>query len=139
MRKHVLVRPVNQGDIQKFTEWSAGTKNNLYDPFVATYPTTFTLCAYDDQGPLVYVPVQQPFMLESLAIRPGASPIEVAVALRELIHTVITQSYLKGVGEIYFLCEDASTEAFAQNQTALKCEKVPYNLYRIKIRDLEKH
>ena len=135
MRNHTLVRPANEKDWSRFAQWQiANHGRNGFDPAVVSYPSTFTLCAYNQQGPLAYLPVQQAFFLESLAPRPGADEREIAVALRELVHALITQAHIKGVGEIYFLESDGATAQFAARQMF---EKVPYSLYRVKLASLE--
>lgn len=134
MKKTVFVRPAKPDDVHKFSQWSVDTKNNGLDPAVVGYPTTSVLCAYDADGPLVYMPVQQPFFLESLAIRPEASPAEVSSALKALVQASITQAHLRGVGEVYFLATHEGTAAFAGSRIF---EEVPHRLFRVKISDLE--
>jgi hypothetical protein len=134
MSRHIFVRPGRQNDAGKFAEWSATTPENLADPDVLTYPTTFTLCAYDKQGPIVYVPIQQPMFMEALAINSARSDTDVAIALKELTQAVVTQAHIKGSGEIYFLCKSEATSDFAEKQLF---EKLPWNLYRVKLADLE--
>jgi hypothetical protein len=135
-RRHTLVRPVRPEDRELFIKWTTDNiEKNSADPKVITYPTTFVLCAYDDKGPLVFLPVQQPLFLESLAIRPGATPTEVAGALRDLIKACVMQAYLKGSGEIYFISDEESIQRMAKNQIF---EQMPFNLYRVKLSDLEK-
>lgn len=135
MSKHVFVRPVRQGDLEAFVQWSHDTKDNLFDPDVVLYPSTFVLAAFDEDGVIAYAPVQQPLMLEALAIRPGASATQVAVALKELTQAVVTATYTKQSGEIYFLCKDDSTIGFALRNGY---EELPWRVLRIKTKDLEK-
>jgi|SRR5581483_2493869 len=135
MKRHVFVRPAKPSDVEKFTEWSLNTENNLFDPEVVKFPTTFTLCAFNEQGPILFMPVQQPLMMESLAINPEADVMDVAVALKEITQAVVTQAFLKGAGEIYFACKDEDTIKFAQHQAF---EEVPYRFFRIKLKELEK-
>lgn len=136
MSRHVFVRPVRKEDTEKFIEWSKSTKNNLFDPMAGLYPTSFTICAYNENGPITYVPVQHPYFLEHLAINPNADKIDIAVSLKELTQFVVSQAHIKGVGEIYFLCKEKSTADFAKAQCF---EEMPYRMFRLKISDLEKH
>lgn len=133
MSHHVYVRPARSGEGALFEQWSQGTENNLFDPQAALYPTSFTLCAYDSSGPLVFMPIQQPLFLESLAIRPETDRLPIAKAMKELIHTAVTQAHLKGAGEIYFMCKDESTIAYA----AQSFEELPYRLFRLRLSDTE--
>lgn len=133
-RKTVFVRPAKQTEGQLYFDWANENIVNEFDPEVAKFPSSFTWCAYDKDGPLAYQTVQQPFMLESLAPRPGSTKQQIAIALKELTQNVITQASLKGIGEIYYLGTDADTDAMASNQIFTE---LPYKIFRIKIKDLE--
>lgn len=132
--RHIFVRPARAAEAQRFLEWSVATPNNLFDKDVASYPSTKTLCAYNKQGPVLYVPRQQVFFLESLAINPEASEIDIAAALKEITQNVVSEAHEKGVGEIYFLCRDEATLEFAKRQCF---EELPWRLCRIRLKDLE--
>jgi len=134
-KRHIFVRPVRKTDTEKFVEWSIGTKNNLFDPDVVKYPSTTVRVAYNSEGPVVFVPVQRPLMLEALAINPTSGPIEVASALKALTQDAVAQCHLNGAGELYFLCRDQLTSDFAEKHGY---EKINVQLYRIKLADLEK-
>ena len=135
-RRHTFVRPARPEDRELFVKWTLeNASRNGADPDVITYPTTFVLCAFNDKGPLVFMPVQQPLFLDSLAIRPDADPIEVAGAIRDLVKACIMQAHLKGAGEIYFISDEETIQTFAKNQLF---HKLPVNLYRVKLADIEK-
>lgn len=129
----MFVRPARPEDVENFITWSMNTKDNLFDPDTTNYPSTAVLCAFNEHGPIVYCPIQHPFFMEHLAIKPGASPIDVAVALKAITDAVVTQAYLKGVGEIYFLCKDESTINFAKTIY----EELPWKIFRLKLKNLE--
>lgn len=133
MRKHVYVRPAKQEDAEIFTEWSRNTPNNAWDAEVAKYPSTITWCAYDHNGPLAFMPMQCPLMMESIASRPGADKKEIAVAMKELTQEFVTQAHIRGAGEIFFLGSEEGTDHMAANQIF---EEVPYKVYRLRIKDL---
>lgn len=132
--RHIFVRPATPGDAQNFTDWFIKTPNNLHDCEVIKYPSTITLCAYNKEGPVAYVPVQFPAMLESLAINPDASFLDVAVALKELVQAVVTQCHVSGRGEAYFVCCDQSTIDFAVKNGF---EEMKHKVFRMKLSDLE--
>ena len=132
--KHIFVRQTRPEDAEAFVQYETGTPNNLFDSDAASYRTSFSLCAYDKRGPLVFVPVQQPFFMESLGIRPGLGEIDTAVALKELTQALVTQAHFSGVGEIYFLCKDESTIDYAKRQGF---EELPWRMCRVKLKDLE--
>ena len=130
------MRPCRQTDTEKFIEWGRGTANNLFDPAVVKYPSTYTRCVFDMKGPLLYTAVQKPLMIEALAFRPESGNLDRAVAMKELTQDTVSQAYLQGSGEIYFLCRDEDTSAFAANQLF---EEVKHKVYRVRLSDLEKH
>lgn len=134
VRNHLYVRPARQEDSDLFLEWSLQTKDNAFDPEVAKYKSTITWCVYDRFGPLVFMPVQTPLMMESIASRPGASKAEIAAALKELTQQCVTQAHISGAGEIYFLGSEEGTDHMATNQIF---EELPYKVYRVKLKDLE--
>lgn len=130
----VFIRPVEQSEGQMYFDWANENPVNEFDPEVAKFRSSFTWCAYDKNGPLAYQTVQQPLMLESLALRPGATKLQAAIALRELTQNAITQAHLKGVGEIYYLGSDKDTDTFSTNNVF---EELPYRIFRVKVKDLE--
>lgn len=135
MSRHIWVRPARSEDGQKFVEWSLKTKNNLFDPEAALGPSGLTVCAYGKAGPILYAPTQSPIFMEALAINPDAEPTEVAVALKEVVHFLVSQCHIRGINEIYFMCADDSTAEFAKRQAF---EEIPHRLFRLKIKDLER-
>jgi hypothetical protein len=134
MRRHLYCRPAKFEDSTIFEEWSRITPNNGFDPDVPKYPSTITWCVYDQHGPLAYMPVQHPLMMESVASRPGASTLEIAAALKEFTQNCVTQSHVRGAGEIYFLGSDSATDWFAEHQMF---ERVTVPVYRLKLKNLE--
>ena len=134
MAHHLFVRPAREEDRQQFVDWSIHTPNNLLDPDVIKYSSTRVWCAFDENGPIVYVPVQKPLFMESLAINPEASPALVAMALKELTQNLVTQAHLEGSGELYFLCKDESTIEFSKKQV---WKEQPWRVFKIKVKDLE--
>jgi len=132
--RHIFVRPIRPEDTKKFIDWSLETPNNGFDPEVPKYPSTITLCAYDKDGPLAFMPVQQPFMMDSVASRPGVSKGQIALALKEFTQALVTQAHIKGVGEIYFLATEEGTNKMAENQLF---EELPYKVFRVKVKELE--
>ena len=78
---------------------------------------------------------KSPMLLESLAIRPGATNKEVSLALKELIQACVTLGHMKNTGEIYFLGTNEETNKFAENTIF---EKLPWPVYRLRLSDLTK-
>jgi hypothetical protein len=135
--KTTFVRPIRQTEAKQFLEWSvANAARNNFDPAVASYQSTIMPVAYDADGPVAYLPIQQPYVLESLAPRPGATDGQVAVALKEIFQFAVTMAHLKNVGEIMFFASDKATVDFATSRPKM-FSPVPYQAYRVKIADLE--
>jgi hypothetical protein len=136
--RHVFVRPldntVHPKDGQMFFEWAKESVVNEFDPEVAKFKSSYTWCAYDQDGPLVYQTIQRPLMLESVASRPGSTKQQIAIAMRELTQNAITQAHLSGAGEIYYLGSDDPTNDMATSQVFTE---LPYKVYRLKIKELE--
>lgn len=129
------MRPAKPADAAQVIKWSMETQGNEYDPAVITFPTTFTLCAFDKDGPVAYLPVQQPLMMDSLALRPDCDMTTAANAIVQLVQAAILQCSLKGSGELYFLGTNELTNAMAEKHGF---EKIPWSVYRLKLADLEK-
>jgi hypothetical protein len=111
--KDIWVRPAKQTDLPLLDHWFTHTPDNLFDPDIARYPETTVLCATDGK-PLVFMPIQVASILESLAVKPGASPAEVARSLELLIKSVALLSGGKGIHELYFLCHDPNVIKLAK-------------------------
>ena len=135
MSNRVYVRPIEPGEADLFYGWSKENADKSgFDPAVPLFRSSTTWCAYDSTGPLVYQTLQQPVMLESVAPRPGLSPVQIASCLKELTQNAITQAHSRGAGEIYYLGTDADTDTFASNKIF---EPLPYRVFRVKLADLE--
>ena len=131
----VYVRPIRPDEAQIFFDWSVeNADKSQFDPVVALFPSSSTWCAYDSTGPLAYQTLQQPIMLESVAPRPGLTPVQMASCLKELTQNAVTQASVRGVGEILFLGSDEDTNLFASSHIF---EEVNMKVYRVKIADLE--
>src|SRR5208283_4118018 len=133
----MFVRPIRQNEAQQFLDWSiANIERNNFDPAVGSYQSTIMPVAYDADGPVAYLPIQQLFVLESLAPRPGATDGQIAVALKEIFQFAVTMAHLKNVGEIMFFASDKATADFAMSRPKM-FSPVPYQAYRVKIAELE--
>lgn len=130
----VFVRPAKPGDETKFLDWSIENPDNGFDPQVVKTPSTMVLCAYDKTGVLAYQPVQQVFMMDSYAGRPGNTKLQTANALKELFQETVTQAHIKGINEIYYLGTEEGTDRMTTKHVF---EELPYKIFRIKVSDLE--
>lgn len=114
--QHVIVRLGRNNDIEQFKAWLALSRDgHLFDADVLAHDSTFLLSAMRTvDGSLAHIPVQQPLMLESLAVKPGLGSELIAASLTRLTEYAIGEAYRRDVGEIYFLSRDADTLKFAE-------------------------
>lgn len=110
-------------------DWLMQTEGNCYDPAVLTYPATSVLKA-ENGKPIMYMPVQTVYMPDALGFNPDASVAEKASALQAAFQVLAFESRAQGCGEIYFLCREESTQAFAERHGL---ERIDIPLYRLKI------
>lgn len=127
-----FVQLAKSGDGQKFLEWCKNQPE--VDLFIPYHPGTFTLKAFDKTKDVGFMPVQRPYVLETLASNPEATDMEIASALREFVQYLVSRSQAEKVAEIYFLESDKDTSKFAGNHIF---EELPYRVYRCRISDLE--
>jgi len=130
--KHIFARSAEDRDIPKFVEWSG--QNPSFDIRVLEYATTSTLCAYDSDGVIAFMPMQQPLCMEAISFRPGINESQKALAMKELTHLLISTAHAKGAGEVIFLGSNERTNAYAVRQGF---KELPWKLYRARLTDLE--
>jgi hypothetical protein len=124
----IFVRPARETDFNKFEDW---VKNNpALDKRIFTYPSTYTWAAFNDSGVIAFLPVQVTFTMEAMAFHPLSTDPQRALSMKELTHNLITQAYLRGIGEIYFLGTDPTTNDFAERQ-GFKRIQCPVYLCRV--------
>jgi hypothetical protein len=128
----VFVRPARNTEGGKFLEWSVPVPG--FDPEIAYQPGVFTLAAYNKKHVISYMPVQKPYMLETIARNPEASDVEATTAFKEFIQFLVSQGTIQGVSEIYFLGTDESVNQIAESTIF---EPLPYKVYKLKLSDLE--
>lgn len=100
-----------------------------FDKGIMTYPTLRVLCAYNG-SPVAYLPIQQAIVLESLAIKPGASSLEAAQAMRDLVKGAELTASADKVREIYFIGTDKTVVESAQKSGF---EVLPWPVLRMKL------
>lgn len=127
-----FIRPARKGEGAQFLEWSKDVPG--FDPEVAYQPGVPTVAAYNKQKVVAYMPIQQPFFMETIAFNPDSTNLEKAIAMAEFVKFLVSQCYIKGVPEVYFLGTDDMTDKFALDHVF---EPLPYKLYRVKVSDLE--
>jgi hypothetical protein len=109
-----VVRLAVEDEAPQFCEWMTTTKDNLFDPDIAKYPSLRTLAIDVDGSPAVYIPFHPVMVIESLAHRPEITNRENAVALIRGEAVVEKLARMYGMSEIYWMCKDESLIGFAQ-------------------------
>jgi hypothetical protein len=127
-----FVRPFREGDFEKLITWA--NRNPAWDKSILKYPTSFALVAFNKDGTLGFLPVQQAMVMEAMGFHPLATDPQKALVMKELTHALITRCYASGMGEIYFLGSDAATNEFAEHQGFTRME---WPVYRVRLGDLE--
>ena len=134
--KPVFIRPMRAEETKQYLEWArANRERSEFDPAVGGFPSTLIPCVYDFDGPLGYMPVQHPYMLDAFAPRPGLSKLRSSQVLKEIVQWAVTTAHENGVGEILFFATDEDTVKFAERQQIF--HEVPYKVYRVKVAELE--
>lgn len=128
--KRIKVEKATTNDWPQMADWMALLSNrNNVDTDIFSYPATEVLKASNGK-PIIFMPIQKTFFLESLAINPEASAGETASALNALFNVIEFEARTQGHGETYFLCADEQTCKFAEHQGL---EKINLTLYRRKL------
>jgi hypothetical protein len=139
MANIIYVRPAKPSDVSEFLEWEMAGTTNEFDYQSPLYKSSFTLCAFDTSGNLAFLPIQQTvlapdtdlkFMLESICFRPEISDLTKASCVKELIQSIVFLGHTRGIGEIYFVGTDTSTNTLAEKYGF---EKLPWPVYRLKL------
>jgi hypothetical protein len=94
--------------------------------------TTVLVARAPGEGPAGFLPIQQPIMMESVALRPDLTQREQALVMSRLAEYAIEECCRRDAAEVYFLCHDPQTERFAQRH---HFSRVPLPLYRFNLRE----
>lgn len=101
------ISAMTEGDARDFCEYVWSMKPlNLFDREVLTYPRTVMLRAKNEEGNQLFIPLQSVLMYDSIAPRPGLSPMAEARALSKIGEVVDQAAQDSGVAEVYFFCRD---------------------------------
>lgn len=130
--RHVFVRIARKEDASDFVKWVLANKGNAFNSRII--PQTIVLCAFNRKRKILFMPVQRPFMLESIAPNPDATDLEKAIAMKEIVQAVVFEAFKSGVDEIYFLSSEPLAAEFASQHGF---EKLDFPVYRLNIKDLE--
>jgi 1,6-anhydro-N-acetylmuramate kinase len=129
--KQLKMRTTRAEDATEVGEWLCGTPNNLFDPAILEYPTLRSVSSYDEDGNVAHLPSQQVLMLESLAVKPGISPMATGQAFRDLVkgQELLASSF--GIREIYFVCKDEDVVRVAESHGF---ERIAFPVVRMKLK-----
>lgn len=101
------VRAMTVDDLKLFREWVFKLLHiNMFQPEVMKAPR-MTMCrAENDEGPLLYIPLQSVLMYDAIAAKPGITPRQEALCLWKIGEVVDKAALDAGYREIYFICRD---------------------------------
>lgn len=72
-------------DAKQFMEWvKAYSWKTQFNPIVMSHPRMVMATAYDESGPILYLPLQSCIMFDCLAPKPGINKRELAYALSQV-------------------------------------------------------
>jgi len=128
--KQLKLRFASPEDAATLLEWLQANPENDFDKDILQYPTLQVVCAYSDEGPVAYLPVQKALVLESTARVPGISDADSAQALRDFTKAAELMASAQGIREIYFLCKDDRLAAMARGHGY---EELPWKTLRMKL------
>lgn len=117
-------------DRAQFEQWlEMAQERNHADDHAKTAATV--LEAVNGKGDTIcYMPVVPVIMLESLAPKPGATPIEMANALKTLVVGAAQLAAAGGSHELVFWASDEATAALAERGGF---EKMSMPMYRLRL------
>ena len=144
----VFVRPAREDDASLFADWYS--KTETFNEEVFQFPETYTLCAFSPKKILGFMVVRFDEKVQHLyrfVPDPSVSPIEQVRAANELVKTIVTIGFLRGIPYIYFIGNNSGTNRIASRIF----KEVPYSeysewfapqnfpVYKTTLKDLEWH
>lgn len=130
--RNITVRLAEPKDAELFLKYEMETAGNLFDPKSGLESYSLTFCTENGQGPVLFMPAQPTFVLESLGIKGDADKKDVALSLRKLIDRIVETARGLGMGELYFGCSEPRTIAFAEHHGF---KEVPFKMFRLKLKE----
>lgn len=135
--KQLKMRYAVEDESKQIVSWITANPNNHFDSSILKYPTLRMLCSYGDE-PVCYLPVHKTLMMESIAVNPSASRLDVAQALRDLTKASELIASSESMREIYFIGGHGGVGEMAALNGKHSFEKVildgkPAEIYRIRL------
>ena len=128
--KQLKIRVARPEDAEQIAKWLVETPNNLFDEEILRYPTFSVVSAYNGDGNVAHLPSQLVVMMESLAVRPGASLLDAVQGFRDLVKAIELIASQRGIREIYFVCKDEDVLKIAQNHGF---ERIEFPVVRLRL------
>lgn len=129
--KRTSVRIAEPKDAQNYNDWlKASSHVNLIEPEVYSEPTCITLAAEINEEPVLMTSFRLVMCVEALAPRPGLSPRDEALALREMWAGLRRVAAASGIKELVFQCADPRLQKFISKRGFKKIET---DIFRMKV------
>lgn len=115
MPSQVYVRPYDRKrDAPLLVEWLYASRGkNRFDPAIFERGQAEIYTAFDDSGPVGFIPVVNGNQVESLAFRPGLPPMTQARAFQAWQHVMVYRGFEKNIPDAFFVTFDEEVLKFA--------------------------
>jgi hypothetical protein len=115
MAAQVWIRPYDEKrDKITLAEYLyANREKNRFDPEIFKRDQVKIYVAFDDSGVVGFIPVVNGNQVESLAFRPGLSPITEAKALQAWQHVFVYHAFENNIPDAFFVTFDETVQEFA--------------------------
>lgn len=116
MSEQVWVRPyVAEKDHKLLAEWLFLLREkNRFDPEIFKKGQAEIYVCFDSTGPVMFVPIVSGNQVESLALKPGLSPVTAAKAFQAWQHVFIWELHKRNIPDAFFFTYDKTVLEFAQ-------------------------
>ena len=137
MAAQVWIRPFDaERDTKLHAEWLYAMRDkNRFDPEIFTKKQAKIYVAFDESGTVGFIPVVNGNIIESLAFRPGLSPVTEAKALQSWMHVMVYQMHEHNIPDAYFVTFDETVLEFAGRYG---WKKVVVPMLNLHVSDLER-
>ena len=137
--RDIWATPVRPAEIAQLDARLKDTPDNLFDVDILQYPDKVKFYCARAEKPLVFLPIQNVLMLESLGVEPGTSGLDVAKAIEVLIKFTVGKALDMGYNELYFVVKDANVARYAERhgfELMMHDPEIKCYLFRMKLSTL---
>lgn len=101
------IAEMTEADVENFKEWVWKMRSiNMFDPEVIGYPRAAMAKAENEDGALLYIPLQAVLMFDAIAPKPELTPRQEAMCLWKIGEVVDQAARETEFREVVFFCRD---------------------------------